>query len=285
MIGVDIKHDGALAWGWWMRIAGRPNVGAVIVDENGREWRNMRDALWAGRLGMSLDNPVIVNEGLELLLAMLASRSRGIVPPVENSIAIFNGDARFYRVWTYWLVSTGLVELTGSLRAPFDAAVSAEGASVIRMLVATRSPELAAVPIGKDAMALFGQQGSTTECDRDRFDAAAAALRRFPFAMVREERFGQHLIAMLHRDVEDPIPLARTIWSLACPDAASRDRLHRWMHDRVDRWSNWGEIVISKGPHSFTQHLLALIVVGETMPTTPPGQQPTGTQLAIRHRS
>jgi hypothetical protein len=284
MNGQKIRHDGALAWGWWMRTVGTPNGGTVIVDEEGREWRNMRQALWAGRLGMSLDNPVIVNEGLELLLAVLASRSRGIVGPVETSSAIFGHD-RFYRMWTYWILSTGLVELGDRMRIPFDAMVSAEGASVIRMLVATRSPELAAVPIGREALKLFGEQGSTTECNRDAFDAAEAALRRFPYAMVRENRFGQHLVAMLHRDRNDPIPMARTIWSLACPDAASRDRLHRWMHDRLDRWSHWGEIVVKKGPHSLTQHLLTLIVVGDTMSTPTPSQQPTGTQLAIPHRS
>lgn len=284
MIGQNIAHDGALAWGWWMRTVGRPNGGTVIVDEHGQEWRNMREALWAGRLGMSLDNPVIVEEGLELLLAVLASRSRGIVGPVEMSAAAFGND-RFYRLWTYWILSTGLVELRGTLRIPSDAVVSAEGASVIRMLVVTRSPELAAVPIGRQALKLFGEQGSTTECDRDRFDAAEASLQRFPFAMVREDRFGQHLVAMLHRDRDDPIPMARTIWSIACPDAVSRDRLHRWMHDRLDRWSQWGELVGQKGPHALTQHLLALIVVGDATSTPPAGQPRTGMPLAIRHRA
>ena len=243
----------------------------------------MREALWAGRLGMSLDNPVIVEEGLELLLAVLASRSRGIVGPVEMSAAAFGND-RFYRLWTYWSLSTGLVALGDRMRIPFDAMVSAEGASVIRMLVATRSPELAAVPIGKEALRLFGEQGSTTECDRDRFDAAESSLRRFPYAMVRENRFGQHLVAMLHRNLDDPIPMARTIWSFACPDAVSRDRLHRWMHDRLDRWSHWGEIVTRKGPHALTQHLLTLIVVGDTMSTPPASHQRSGTPLAIPHR-
>ena len=284
MTGQNIIHDGALAWGWWMRTVGKPNGGTVIVDEHGQEWRNMREALWAGRLGMSLDNPVIVEEGLELLLAMLASRSRGIVGSVEMSAAAF-GDDRFFRFWTYWLLSTGLVDLGDRMHIPFDAKVSAEGACVIRMLVATRSPELAAVPIGTDAMAFFGEQGSTNECDRDRFDAAEAALRRFPYAMVREDRFGQHLVAMLHRALDDPIPMARTIWSLACPNAASRDRVHLWMHDRLDRWSQWGEMVAREGTHALTQHLLTLIVVGDTMSTPTPGQQPTGTHLAIPHRS
>lgn len=284
MIGQNIKHDGALVWGWWMRTVGKPNGGTVIVDEHGHEWRNMREAFWAGRLGMSLDNPVIVDEGLELLLAVLASRSRGVVGPVETTWSIFDGHDRFYRLWTYWLLSTGLVELVSNRKSPFDAKVSAEGASVIRMLVATRSPELAAVPIGKDALALFGEQGSTTECDRDRFGAAEAALQRFPYAMVREDRFGQHLVAMLHRDLEDPIPISRTVWSLVCPDGASRDQLHRWMHDRLDRWSHWGELVREKGPHALTQHLLVLIVVGDAMSTPPAGHQRTGMPLAITHR-
>jgi hypothetical protein len=284
MIGASIRHDANLAWGWWLRTVSSPGWGVVIVDEDGREWQSVRQAFWAGRLGMSLDSEAVVNEGLELLLAMLASRSRDIVGPVETGAALFGGDPRFYRLWTYWLVSTGLAE-AGRMRTPFEATVTHEGASVIRMLVATRPPELADIAIGKDAMALFGAQGSTTECDRERFDAAEAALRRFRFAVIREDLFGQHMVEMLHRDLRDPIPMVRTIWTVVCSDAGSRDRLHLWMHDRSDRWSAWGELVLQKGPHFLTQLLLELL--NANAPSGPPtsGDRPTGTHLAIPNRS
>ncbi len=277
MIGATIVHNPALAWGWWMRTDHRQS-GPVIIDEDGSEWPSLRQAFWAGRLGMSLDNEVVASEGLELLLAMLASRSIGIVGPVETQAALFGGDPRFYRLWTYWLLSTGLVE-TGRMRTPFESTVTAGGASVIRMLVATRSPELAPLAIGKDAMAYFCAQGLTTECDRERFDAADAALRRFRYAVIRENLFGEYMVEMLHRDTRDPIPMVRTIWTLVCSDAATRDRLHQWMHDRVDRWSAWGELVLQKGPHSLTQHLLELLVAGVS------SGPPTGTHLALPYDS
>lgn len=175
MTGSTIKHDPALPWGWWMRTTiGR--VGNVaIVDEDGREWHDLREALWAGRLGMSLHHPVVVEEGLELLLAMLAARSRGVLPPHTEIITdLFEGNGRLCHLWTYWLLSTGLISTTAVMRSPFDAQASDEGVSVLRMLVATRRPDLAAVPIGKEALARLGHPDTEDECDRDRFTTATA---------------------------------------------------------------------------------------------------------------
>jgi hypothetical protein len=287
MIGATITHDANLPWGWWMRTVTMPNWETVILDEEGRRWANLRDAFWAGRLNMSLHNPVVVCQGLELLLAMLASKSRDIVPHVENSVALFDGNARFYRLWTYWLVSTRLIETAPSW-SPFDAKLSAEGVSVLRMLIATRSPELSAIPIGPDAATMFGEPGSAAECDRARFDAVLAthaALRKMNCAVIREDLFGQHLVEMLHRDFGDPIPMVRTIWTFVCSDAASRDRLHRWMHDRLDRWPAWCELVLKTGPHSLTQHLLELLTIGAISEPPTSGDRPTGTHIALPHGS
>ncbi|MHC9419173.1 hypothetical protein ACYZX9_11330 [Sphingomonas citri] len=283
MAGDTIEHDASRPWGWWMRTVGTPFGGVVIVDEHGRQWQSLREALWGGRLELSLDRHQHMEEGLELLLAVLASSSRGIVGPVEQLHALFAGMGRFARFYSYWLHSTGLVANRSALA--MDLQVTAEGASVLRMLAATRPPKLAAVPIGPLALAAFGAPGSSSECTRARFNAMEGMSRRLVYAFVREEPWRRPTISLLHRNHDDTVPLARTIWSAPFHDEASRDRVFGWMYERLDRWTVWGELVRAKGAHALTQELLSLVMLGgdtTAAPGPPPPRDGGGLPVVVR---
>lgn len=248
-------HSSDLPWGYWMRTSANATGDITIVDEEGRHWRTLRDAFWAGRLRMSLANRHIQQEQLELMLADLASRHRGIVGPPEREHLLFGGDHQFFRFFSYWLHAEGLVGGTFP-NEPQGAKPSAEGVAVLRMLAATRPLELNAIPIGRTAVELFGEPGTENECSRERFKADKIVTRELRFAFIREEKFGEFGVSLLYRNPKDTIPLARTIWHLPVWDEHLRDRLYRWMHDRTDRWTNWGEIVVKSGASRLTEHLL-----------------------------
>lgn len=253
--GANIAHDPRLPWGHWMRTVNTLSQGVLIVDEHGQHWTSLRDALWRGRLNMGPYRQGLVDEECEIILAILTSKAAGTVPPGEVAIDLYRENTVAARYHVFWLQSENLVQPGGTL----DAGVTPEGESVALMLLATRPPDLAVIPVGVNAIALFGSPGSTTECDRAIFEAADGLSASFPYAVVRETRFRRHEVSMLHRDPDDVIPLARTIWSVTCPNPATRDRIYGWMHDRMHRWTAWGEMAREHGAHALSQHLLALV--------------------------
>ncbi|GAA0671730.1 hypothetical protein FHT00_001847 [Sphingomonas insulae] len=276
----DYAYSPELPWGCWMRIA--TGVGGVtVIDQHGRTWESLRHAFWAGRLRMSTSSPRVMNEQLELMLAAFASKRHGIVSTDERAHSVFGGDHVFMRFWWYWMYAEGLVE-GGFRRDPLDADLSAEGVAVLRMLAVTRPVELNAVPVGRAAVEFLGTPGALDECDRAKFEAAEASARLLPLVIVRETAFGTAGISLLHRDPNDVIPVARTIWHIRFPDAQLRDRLFLWMADRSDRWTAWGELVLREGAPALTQHLMTLLFAdrSERQPTEAP--RPAG-PLAIGH--
>jgi hypothetical protein len=255
MTGFAYSSD--LPWGSWMRTSTSGSGSVTIVDEKGRHWQSIRDAFWAGRLRMSLANRHIQQEQLELMLADLASRHRGIVAPPERQHLLFGGDHQFLRFFSYWMHAEGLVD--GTFRnEPLGAKPSAEGLSVLRMLAATRPLELNAIPIGRAAVELFGDPDTENECSRERFAAAEIGTRTLRFAFIRELVFDEFAISLLYRNPKDTIPLARTIWSMRFSNEHLRDRTYQWMHGRIDRWTSLGEIVLKNGASALTEHFLML---------------------------
>ena len=209
---------------------------------------------------MSDSNPRILDEQLELMLAVLASLDRGIVSPIERVPSLFCGSDQYYRFYMYWLHSVGLS--TGN--DPLSARISDEGRAVVRMLLATRPQALLAIPIGSEAIAAFGPPGSKNECSRTKFEALAGKARRLPFAFVREELFDAPTISLLHRNLRELIPMTQTLWSMAFHNEASRDHMYLWLHDRLDRWTAMGKLVLTKGAQALSQELLALIMLNSS---------------------
>ncbi len=257
-MNADWRHGSEQPWGWHLRTAER-NGTLHFLDEAGRAYPSIRDLFWQSRLGMSNYNPRIQNEQLELMLAALASLSRDMVGMNESIHTLFADNDRYYRFYNYWLHAEGLLQ--SHTVDPLGATLSDEGAAVLKMLAATRPLALAAIPIGPAAVADFGPPKTGSECDRAKFEALEGKAKRLPFAFVREELFHEPSISLLHRDMRDPIPVARTLWTMPFLDEVSRDRMYLWMHGRLDRWTAWGEVAKDNGAPALTQALLALLML------------------------
>ncbi|PZQ50281.1 MAG: hypothetical protein DI555_22985 [Novosphingobium pentaromativorans] len=99
------------------------------------------------------------------------------------------------------------------------------------------------------------------ECDRSKFEALEGQARRLPFTFVREELFHEPSISLLHCDMRDPTPVARTLWTMPFVDEVNRDRMCLWMHGRLDLWTTWGEVAKDNGALALTQALPALLML------------------------
>lgn len=265
----DQIRDARLPWGYWLRLQSDPGSVAYI-DEEGRSWPSVRDAFWGGRLRMSTVLQHQQDEQLEIVLAALAARDRDLRQPIEYGSDVYGGSDVFFRLHCYWLQSIGLIG--GHERSsPFDCQTTPEGRAVVAMLLATRSPKLLGVPIGREAVRLMGIMPSTEpisdfECLAEVERAAGARLGN---AFVRETVGRNFVIRLIRRDFDGIMPTARTVWSAGFPSEIARDRLYRWLVDRIDRWDDWGHQAFKSGAPALTARLLSLVAVGlvETSPT------------------
>ena len=267
-------------WGWHLRSATKRNGSVVILDEEGNQFESVRDIFWRKRLGMSDSDPRIRDEQLEFILAVLASKRQDVIGTAETIHSLFYGSSEHYRFYFYWLYSIGLT--AGGIGDPLAAGLSEEGMAVLRMLAATRPLSVAAIPVGTEGIAAFGPPDTDAECSREKFKALEGKARRLPFVFVRERLFQEPTISLLHRNPRDPIPMARTLWSMPFHDEASRDRMYLWLHGRLDRWTGLGEVARREGANALTQQLLALIMLASN---GPPGWSTSSEiRLAISYR-
>lgn len=257
----EYAHGPELAWGFWLRTIKSGGGHTNLVDEDGRYWESVRDCLWHKRLNMSLAVPRVRDEQLELMLGVLASMDRRVVSPRESSHEFFRNDS-YQKFYYHWLHSVGLMDRC-CRESPLDGRPNDEGVAIIRMLAATRPPEVVGVPVGVAAVKMFGTPGTEAECDRARFAAAEAKARSLPFAFVREPLYGNPAISCLYRDLDSDVPLIRTVWTQTFADERSRARTFDWMYERLDRWSKWGDLALRSGAQALTAHLFALVMLEE----------------------
>lgn len=265
-------------WGWHLRTVTKRRS-TVILDEDGQDYPSIRDVFWLRRLGMSDFSPLIRDEQLERMLAVLASRWRGVINYSEARYSLFRYDAEFFRFYIYWMYSIGLLAIPRNSNDPMQAEPSDEGLAVLRMLAATRPLTLAGTPAGPEAIAALGPPDSDYECDRAKFTALEDSVRQLPFVFVREVLFDKPTISLLYRNMQDPIPMTRTLWSMPFFDQPSRDSMFLWLHDRLDRWTVFGELARSRGADALTQEVLALLMLSN--PSDRPASD--GTPRAITH--
>ena len=254
-------HAGAgdLPWGWWLRIEG-----GRIHDADGREWKDVREAFWEGRLGLRAEH--LAADQQMLLLRVLGSVEARWLPPGESKHDLFGGDMSFWRFYMCWLGSVGLLDLgsnrLGMSGSVLDAPLSAEGRAALLMLRATRNPVWDDLPMPElvEAVHRAGRDGAD--------DAREAALRAFERGMTpllhlfARERAGRaHLVTLTSIDPRDRMPSRRVAWSASFLDARPRDDLFGWLAERVHRWEDWGEVARLKGARGLTAHLLTLLVV------------------------
>lgn len=244
----DLRHPD-LPWGYWL--LQNPAING-LMDEEGKVWPSLRDYLWEGRLCMTSSQAYPVDEGCELLLAILHAMSIRFVTQEQTVQNFFLGiwrEARFFRAW---LCGQGLTQ---------GSEVTVEGRAVMRMLAATRrvdAPDLA--PLEFPTLHPWnGLDRGTTRQQRERVMAAQEALgRMLRYRFIRQAVAGQPAIALIGYELGNNIPLTRVLWTLTFPDDYARDRLFGWLSHQLDRWSAWGELAANSGSRALSEHLLLL---------------------------
>jgi hypothetical protein len=248
------EREQVLPWGWWLRV-----VRNGIEDADGKLWDSVRHAFWEGHMHFPAMH--LVAEQLELLLRVLAAIDTRCGLPEESRHDLFQGDMLFWRYYRCWLFSTGLtVGKPGddSLGAP----LSEEGRSVLAMLLATRDPEMATVPLSRvlDAVRAAGR----TQADDEREEALGLferGVNRMPYVFAREQLNKHYLVTLTGLDTVARMPTRKIVWSQAFPDQSVRDDFFGWIAERVDRWEDWYRFAYEGGAHKLTQHLLGLFAL------------------------
>ncbi|MBD8640268.1 hypothetical protein [Sphingomonas sp. CFBP 13733] len=255
---VERDYDEILPWGHWMRV--KPGtVSTILVDEDGREWRSLREALFRGRLGFKNVSLFFREVELERMLAYLLAAG-GLLRSGSHRYAGIEllKDDQFRLFYPHWLASQGLLEGDDHRPPVHESKMTKEGHSIAKMLLATRPPELAPFHPGVESI-LFAL-GKAEEIRRPAFERGDQDLGQMKFAFVRE-RIGQvPAISLLHRDAGTRMPLVRTIWVQTFADERSRDSYFAWLSRRLDMWNDWGEIAKRTSSAALTQELLSLLV-------------------------
>ena len=102
----DDRHPD-LPWGYWMVSSGAVPGEPPLIDENGREWRSVREAFWVGRLGMPSIHAAWANEIMEFMASYLAIIDGRFVAREERVQDVFLGDGHFEHKSTETNVEVG----------------------------------------------------------------------------------------------------------------------------------------------------------------------------------
>lgn len=244
-----------LPWGYWListsEIPGQP----PLTDEDGREWRSVREAFWTSRLGLPSDFSVHSDRILEFMMSYLAIVDHRFVEPEERVSDIFQGDRNLDSFFSYFLTAAGLLESRYGKLTP-------EGRGVLQMLIATRSVDHASEQIGLEWII-----ANRTVTGRDEKQSAAEAVsRREQVASRLLHRFatdtidGMPCVKLIGLRITQEIPVRSTLWSMSWPvgDQYARDRFYLWLLERIDRWDDWSAIVTEDGVRALTEHLMKL---------------------------
>lgn len=245
-----------LPWGHWLRM--KPGAGEMIlVDENGREWRSVREAFFHGKLGFSEGEGLFRHVELERMLVYLlgASGPYGISGMPFRGGELFK-DQTFAVFYRNWMGALGLMKRDPNTHTE-NAQITLEGRAVAKMLLATRPPGLMGLHPGVETILFAG--GRVEEIDRSSFERGDEGVAYMTYAFVRERIGRQPSICLVHRDVSQRMPLVRTLWTQTFADELSRDVYHVWMSGQLERWNAWGDIAFRGGGDALTRHLLSLV--------------------------
>ena len=250
------RRNPKLPWGHWLMVDDHGSD--RIIDEEGRHWSSVRDCLWRSRLGMPKLDRDVQDEGLEFLLTVLAVIDRRLLGIEEFTHALFNDSMVVAAHYAQWLIGQGLVEHNSCGRP--DGPLTCEGYAVLVMLASTRSPEHAPIPIGlnwiNNRRGL--DHGKPHKGLKELLSKQEALADQLQYRFVRRDIFDTPGIALVGEGLGPTIPLRRTIWSLSFPDNHARDRFYLWLHERLDRWLDWGEMAQAKSGRVLSEHLLQL---------------------------
>lgn len=256
----EARRNPHLPWGYWLLMDGTGGEPLQLVDEDGRRWNGLREALWVGRLGMAgYGGYGWIEEGqVEFLLAVLAAVDRAVVSTASTVLDLFGGSWHRTAHYAAWLGGQKLIEPAGMLT---DARLTAEGRAVLVMLASTRERDQEALPIGLPILHPFARlrRPSDPAAVQAAIGAAEAALPAMRSRFLRRQVSDEAAVALV--GVADAhLPMAETLWSLAFPEAYQRDRFYLWLLHQADRWERWTAKHRQERPGALTEHLLALLV-------------------------
>lgn len=250
------RHNPNLPWGYWMTSTGDTEHISSLVDEQGRRWRSVREALWVSRLRMApLVRDNLMHQELEFLLAILVAIDRRIIGTEEVARDYFESwdDSRFYGAWAH-----GHKLIKPNPGFQLDGELTHEGRAILVMLASTRHPDDHFMPIGLPTLRRW--HGLNAGIDRETRETIIAAqevaAERLRYRFVREELGRLPALVLLGDGLGPNLPIRRKLWSMTFPDHYARDRMYLWLHERIDRWSAWGERAYHAGARSLSEHLL-----------------------------
>ncbi len=247
-----------LPWGYWLVAQGELDGLPPLTDHTGQRWRSVREYFWASRLGMAaIPRDDTRNEELEFMLATLVSLDRRVIHTEERALDLFGSWDRS-RHYLSWLA--GLKMLMPQTVADQNAELSPEGHAVLLMLASTRSPNAAPLAIGLPTLKSFhGLSGTPDQDEHDRLIAAQErATLHLQYRFGRKDIAGQPAIVLAGAGLGPNIPLSRVLWSITFADDYARDRMLFWLHERIDRWPDWGELAYRQGARALSERLMQL---------------------------
>lgn len=250
----DGRHSD-LPWGYWLISTSDSPGQPPLVDEEGREWRSVREAFWESRLGLPNERSHHTDQILEFMASYLAIVDRRFVDKEERVSDIFQGDHNLDTFFSYFLTAAGLLSTRHGTLTP-------EGRAVLQMLIATRSEDHASEQVGLDwivanrTVAGRNEKQSAAEAVSRGEQVAARMLHRFSTDTID----GQPSVKLIGLHITQEIPVRSTLWSMSWPanDQYARDRFYLWLLERIDRWDAWSAMVIEDGVRALTEHLMKL---------------------------
>lgn len=250
----DNRHS-ALPWGYWLTSAGPTPGEPPLIDGGGNRWASVREAFWAGRLGLPLYWGAWSKSILEFMASYLAITDRRFVPAEESVRDIFLGDRHFDTFFAAWMKSVGFVTGLPDRLTP-------EGEAVLLMLIATRSSEDAEEAVGmawieaNRSVAPAAARAAAEDAVRRSEEVAARMMHRFMVDTIA----GQPAVKLIGLRITRAIPVRSTVWSMSWPDRDrdARNQFYLWLLERIDRWDDWSDLVARQGSRALTEHLMRL---------------------------
>ena len=248
-----------LPWGHWL-VTDDEQVFHRYLDEDGKAWSSVREALWIGRLGMPRVHVKDMNLALEFLASVLAVIDRRTIGVEERVHSVFAKDWGMDRFYAMWLIQQRLIAPQSVSGLTLDCPLTPEGLAILVMLASTRSIKDSPLPLGMSW--IRARRGLDHGTDRkailDLVERQVAFARRLDYRLVRCELHERPALKMIGIDTRLSVPRSRTVWSMVHADEYARDRFYLWAHERIDQWEQWGRLARDDGAHALTSHLLGL---------------------------
>ena len=245
-----------LPWGYWLTSVGETQHGPPLCDEQGRQWHSVREALWVSRFHMApFARDELMHQELEFLLAILVAIDRRVIGTEERALDHFDSwdCSRFYGAWIH---GQNLIEPDPG--CSLDGQLTPEGRAILVMLASTRRAEEQPLPIGLPTLRRWHGLNAGADEERRRTVIAAqeAAAEHLRFRFTCEQVGCKPALVLLGDGLGPNMPIRRKLWSMTFLDTYARDRMYLWLHERLDRWPEWGERAYRSGARSLSEHLL-----------------------------